>query len=167
LPALEVFVTRRTTIELFKEEMKFSAGHFTIFSATSREHLHGHNFAVGLVVDAAVTDEGMAFDYGILKQKLRELCRSLNEVFLLPASSPHLQIVEQDDRVSLTFDGACWSLLKRDVKILPLCNITLEGLSQYLLDQLLPEIASTHDVSTIVVKVYSGPGQSASAEWHR
>lgn len=160
-------MTKRTTIELYKEEMKFSAGHFTIFSATSRESLHGHNFAVGLEVDTAVTDEGMAFDYGILKQRLRELCRSLNEVFLLPAKSPHLEIVEHDDRVSLTFDGACWSLLKRDVKILPLCNITLEGLSQYLLDQLLPELASTGDIYGIVVKVYSGPGQSASAEWHR
>ena len=37
---------RTTTLELYKEEMKFSAGHFTIFSATERENLHGHNFSV-------------------------------------------------------------------------------------------------------------------------
>ena len=34
------------TIRLAKENMKFSAAHFTIFSASERERLHGHNFRV-------------------------------------------------------------------------------------------------------------------------
>jgi hypothetical protein len=38
---------RRTVIEIQKEYLHFSAAHFTIFSATVRENLHGHNFHVG------------------------------------------------------------------------------------------------------------------------
>ena len=41
-------------IELSKEYLNFSAGHFTIFSATERENLHGHNFQVRGAVTAAI-----------------------------------------------------------------------------------------------------------------
>ena len=39
---------KTTTIGLQKKNMKFSVGHFTIFSATKRERLHRHNFNVAL-----------------------------------------------------------------------------------------------------------------------
>ncbi|EQD50251.1 hypothetical protein B1A_13514, partial [mine drainage metagenome] len=35
---------RSVEVDLSKERMKFSAGHFTVFSASERENLHGHNF---------------------------------------------------------------------------------------------------------------------------
>ena len=50
-----------TTIELFKEDMKFSAAHYTIFSATERETLHGHNFNVHAAITAQIHDLGMLF----------------------------------------------------------------------------------------------------------
>ena len=43
-----------TTLELCQEEMKFSAGHFTILSATERERLHGHNFTVYVAITGVV-----------------------------------------------------------------------------------------------------------------
>ena len=50
-----------TTIDILKEDIKFSAAHFTVFSATERERLHGHNFHVGLSVTAPVGSNGMCF----------------------------------------------------------------------------------------------------------
>ena len=44
-------MTQLTTIELSKEYLKFSAGHFTVFSATERERLHGHNFSVSALTE--------------------------------------------------------------------------------------------------------------------
>ena len=41
-----------TTINICKEALKFSGAHFTIFSATDRERLHGHNFRVRAEVTA-------------------------------------------------------------------------------------------------------------------
>ena len=37
---------RLTTLYIDKESHKFSAAHYTIFSATERERLHGHNYSV-------------------------------------------------------------------------------------------------------------------------
>ncbi|KAJ1474389.1 hypothetical protein T484DRAFT_1832500 [Baffinella frigidus] len=41
---------RYSTIEIGKEDMKFSAAHFTVFSAKERERLHGHTHAVKVQV---------------------------------------------------------------------------------------------------------------------
>ncbi len=44
----------RTVIEITKEALHFAAAHFTLFSATERENLHGHNFYVALEIEAEV-----------------------------------------------------------------------------------------------------------------
>jgi 6-pyruvoyltetrahydropterin/6-carboxytetrahydropterin synthase len=160
-------MARRTRIELHKEAMKFSAGHFTIFSATRRENLHGHNFTVHVEIDGLVSDNGMTFDYGGCKKLLIDTCHALNEVVLLPARSPHLAIDEADGQVVARFADERMVFLKRDVKLLPVRNVTCEELAGYLLAGVVETMTaeSEHAVNRVVVKVSSGPGQSASAEW--
>ena len=68
-----------TCIEISKEDLKFSGAHFTIFSATERERLHGHNFKVSLLLTADVGDNGMCFSYVEIKTRLRKLCAQLDE----------------------------------------------------------------------------------------
>lgn len=59
------------------------------------------------------------------------------------------------------------TFLRRDVLVLPVRNVTCEELSAYLLDGIVRDTGylSEHDIRRITVKVLSGPGQSASAEW--
>ncbi|MDB3933713.1 6-carboxytetrahydropterin synthase, partial [Luminiphilus sp.] len=45
-------MTRLTTLHIEKEAHKFSAAHYTIFSATERERLHGHNYFVSVRIVA-------------------------------------------------------------------------------------------------------------------
>jgi len=160
-------MSRLTTIEIFKEEMKFSAGHFTVFNATERERLHGHNFTVQACITGRVKDDGLVFDYGIYKRKLIELCRAHNEYFLLPMNSPHLRIEEQARHIVAHFNGEEIPFLKPDVMLLPVTNVTVEELSQYLLGKLLEFRSERSDgeVLQIVLKVFTGPGQGASATW--
>src|SRR5262245_19667496 len=119
-------MVRLITLELFKEDMKFSAGHFTIFSATERENLHGHNFRVHVAIDAEVLENGMCFDYGVYKQRIRDLCAAWDEVTLLPLHSPHLQIEEADGYIHAIFNGERIPFLRRDVLLLPIVNATVE-----------------------------------------
>ena len=163
----EMSVQQRTKIELFKEEMKFSAGHFTIFSATHRENLHGHNFSVHVEIDALVSDNGVTFDYGPMKKRLFELCRSLNEIVLLPTRSPHLRVREEGGRVIARFADEELIFLKRDVRLLPIRNVTIEELAAYLLEAVVADVSGepAHGVSAVAVRVFSGPGQSARVEW--
>lgn len=156
-----------TTIELFKEDMKFSVAHFTIFSATQRERLHGHNYQVRAAITANVDPAGLTFDYREYKQKLRSLCRELNEYTLLPTQSPHLKITEEQNYYHCSFNKEVIPFLQSDVKLMPLANITVEALSQWFLKKLIKDKSSlqSHCIQKIVISVSSGPGQSGSATY--
>ena len=151
--------TTTTIIELAKEAFHFSAAHFTMFSATRRERLHGHNYFVRCRIECQVGEDGLVFDYTELKQRLKDLCAELDEYTLLPADSPWLALSEQDGQVVVTHDQDTFSFPAADVHLLPVTNITLEALAAYLLDTLLAtEEAAKADCSSLTLAVSSSPG---------
>lgn len=156
-----------TTIELYKEDMKFSSGHFTLLSETERERLHGHNYQVRAQITAILDQNGLTFDYRFYKNKIRQLCRQLNEYFLLPSQSPYLSIEQKKPYYLCHFNGEAIPFLPCDVKLLPIANITVEALSQWFIDQLLLDEATlmAHQIQTLQIHVSSGPGQSGSSTW--
>ena len=147
--------------------MKFSAGHFTIFSATERENLHGHNFNVYISLTANILENGMCFDYGIYKKRINDLCREWNEIVILPGQSKYLKISEEDNYIYAYFNNEKIPFLKRDVIILPIENATVEDFSYLMLNKLIsnPEELNSFQIKEITVKVFSGPGQCGSANW--
>ncbi|MCY3987616.1 MAG: 6-carboxytetrahydropterin synthase [Gammaproteobacteria bacterium] len=155
------------TIEIDKKYLKFSAAHFTIFSATERERLHGHNFSVGVSVTAAVDENGMCFDYRELKSRVQSLCEELDEYTLLPAQSPFLRITEHEEHYLAEFNGETLRFAKPDTKLLPVRNTTVEEYSRYLLSRLLEDRAffGPDRVESVVLKVSSAPGQYGVACW--
>ena len=158
-----------TTVELQKESMKFSAGHTTIFSATEREPLHGHMYAVYLALTTWIEENGMTFDYRYYKERIHKLCRHLNQTFLMPQFSPFLTYSEDDEYYYFTFNHKKMPFLKEDVTLLPVSNITVEELSRWFVMKLIDdtEELERHRIEKIVVKVFSAPGQSASHAWQR
>ena len=160
-------MTTFTTIELCKENMKFSSGHYTIFSPTHREKLHGHNFTVYAAITAAVDKNGMAFDYDLYKEKLRQLCKGLSEYFLIAGNSPHQTIEEDGEYLYVHFNNEKIPFLKKDVLVMPLTNITVEELSRWFLSELTSNTddIEQYQIKKIKVKVFSAPGQCASAKW--
>ena len=158
-----------TTVELQKESMKFSAGHTTIFSATDREPLHGHMYCVYLALSTRVEDNGMTFDYRYYKIRIHDLCQHVNQTFLMPQLSPFLEYAEDDEYYYFTFNHKKIPFLKEDVTLMPLTNITVEELSRWFVNELIKdsEELTRHRIETIVVKVFSAPGQSASHSWQR
>jgi 6-pyruvoyltetrahydropterin/6-carboxytetrahydropterin synthase len=160
-----IVVTRLATVDIHAEEHSFSAGHFTIFSATQREDLHGHNYNVTVSMQVEINDNGMAFDYRVYKNKLQQLCQQLDRRFLLAGQSNYLRIEDTGEMWIAHFNQERIPFLKRDVLILPICNVTIEELSHWFLGQLTQnkEELKTHGVQHIIVKVLNGPSQSGSA----
>lgn len=160
-------MSRLSTIELHKDSMKFSAGHFTIFSATKRERLHGHNYTVYLALTTFVGDEGLSFDYRDYKEKIYALCRRLSQAFLLPTQSKFLKIEDDGDYINAYFNNEKMPFLKSDVELLPLTNITVEELSKWFVDHLASDQADLqkNKIQSILVKVSTSPGQSGSTQW--
>jgi 6-pyruvoyltetrahydropterin/6-carboxytetrahydropterin synthase len=156
-----------TTIEISKEDIKFSAAHFTVFNATERERLHGHNYAVGLAVTAPVGDDGICFSYRDIKTRLRGLCAALDEYTLIPQLSPHLRIDENANFYTVWFNGEDIPLRKSDTLLLPIRNSTVEEFARYLRDCFVGDCSFVADrgICEVVVKVSSGPGQTGSSSW--
>lgn len=158
--------SRYSRIEVSKQALNFSIGHFTILSATERENLHGHNFQLVCEITAPLGDDGLMFDYGILKKLLRGLCDAIDEQMILPAHSPYLTIEQDKDYTVAIFNGERMPFLERDVTVLPIANVTVEELSHYFLDQLLqhPDLKD-RGITEITVKIGSSPGQFGAASW--
>jgi 6-pyruvoyltetrahydropterin/6-carboxytetrahydropterin synthase len=156
-----------TRIEISKEYLHFAAAHFTLFSDTERENLHGHNFQVTLDAEAPVQDDGLTFDYNILKRTLKALCDELDEQVLMPEHSPHLAIEQGDGYTYAVFNAERIPFLARDLTLLPVRNVTVEELAHYMLERLV-----AHDdiralaIDSLHLRCSSGEGQWASAHWN-
>ena len=128
-----------TKIELFKEDMKFSAGHFTIFSSTERENLHGHNYRLYVSLVTQINEDGMSIDYRLYKDKMRSLCKILDEIVIIPGLCKYLVINETNQHFQIEFNSETMIFLKRDVIVLPIKNVTVEELSNWFVNQITME----------------------------
>ena len=160
-------IDSNTTIEINKENLKFSAAHFTIFSATERERLHGHNFSVSVSITAPVDENGMCFSYQELKTIVGALCDELDEYTLLPTQSLHLLVTDNDEYYIAKFNDETLYFTKTDTKLLPIRNTTVEEYSRYLLSRLLEDTVffQAYQIKSVVLKVSSAPGQWGAAGW--
>lgn len=147
-----------------KERHKFSAAHFTIFSATDRERLHGHNYSVSARFLAEIGDNGFSADYNVYKNRLSKLCEELDEYMLLAGDSPYQRIEEEGEFYRVHFNSEEMLFLKSDTLVLPIRNATVEEFSRYLLDKLIA-ISPPGELKEAELFVASGPGQKAGASW--
>ena len=158
---------RTATITIDKEDIKFSCGHFTVFSATERERVHGHNFGVECSVECVVGDNGMAMDYQIIKSLLRQICSEWDERMLIPTKSKYLKVVRDGNNIGVIFNGQrVLEVMEEEVQCLPIRNITGEELSDYLtryLEGALSQYIESGDILNISVSVSSSKGQSVTS----
>jgi len=155
---------RLATLYIDKEAHKFSAAHYTIFSATERERLHGHNFSVSAMIAAPMGDNGFAADYNVYKRRIKMLCDELDEYLLLPAHSPHQHIEEDGDCYRVVFNRQEMRFLRSETLVLPIVNSTVEEFAHYLLRRLL-DASAGEALAEVQVCVASGPGQKGCARW--
>lgn len=160
-----------TTIEIDKDYLKFSAAHFTVFSGTERERLHGHNFRVIARFVAEVNNNGMCVDYSVLKKKVQQVCDDLDEYTLIANESPYLSVentrIDNNDFYKVTHNQEVMLLRQEDSLLLPVSNTTVEELSRYILEQILQDEAfkTQCEFKEIDIWVSSGPGQKGMTHW--
>ena len=155
---------RLATLYIDKEAHKFSAAHYTIFSATERERLHGHNFSVSAMIAAPMGENGFAADYNVYKRRIKALCDELDEYLLLPANSPHQRVEEDGESYRVVFNNEEMRFLRSETLVLPILNTTVEEFAHYLLRRLL-DASRGEALAEVQVCVASGPGQKGCARW--
>lgn len=151
-------------VRVERNRLKFAAAHFATF-ADGCEPLHGHNYAVGIEVAGALTDESWVVDFGALKAIGRAICDELDHRFLLQRESRVLQIDEGMSNWKVRFRERGWVFPKDDVLPLPIDNTTAERLAEYIAGRVREALAArgARNVRTISVEVEEAPGQSAAA----
>ena len=158
--------TKHVWIEIHKEAHHFSCAHFTIFSATERENLHGHNYTVRARAQCTIADSGLCFNYNELKGMIETICKSLDETTLIPSLSPYLSIRSEKNYVCVDFADETLKFLHRDIKVLDVRNISVEELVNWFIAKL----TSTKQFRALSIirfelSVSSGPSESATATW--
>lgn len=150
-------------ISLKKQSFKFSSSHFTIFSETKSERLHGHNYKVkvNLQVDKISQDLALAFDFNDIKPIIQKICDSWDERFLLPIKSKFLKISKNKKHTTILFNNKTYTLPDSDILELPLANITSEALAQLFAESLKQHI-KIKSIKKIIVFVEESFGQGAS-----
>lgn len=153
-------IVRRVKVE--GGYLRFSAAHFITFGGKC-ERLHGHNYGVLVELEGTLGEDRLVFDFTVLKQITREICRRLNHHFLLPMHNPHLKLTRQGDAWELRFGEKRYVLPIVDVVELPIDNSTAERLAEYICHELLRELKAyeTANLQTITVGVEEAPTQMA------
>ncbi|CAK4126639.1 unnamed protein product [Aphanomyces euteiches] len=152
-----------------KDYMKFNAAHFIAFQGF-RERLHGHNYRMSVTVTGTkVGHDGYLMDFGDIKTIARDVCRELNEHFLVPMKSDVLKIDANDENVTLvTEDGKTFSFPRDDCSLLPIVHSSAEELALYLMDVLLErftmEKMQQRHATKIEVSIAEAENQLAAVE---
>lgn len=147
------------TLRFAKADFKFSVAHFTLFSATEAEPLHGHNYRLRVEVAGEELDErGLLAASDAVKRRVRELCAELDDRVLLPERSPLLAIDQADGAIDVRFAERRYRFPAGEVVLLPLVNVTMELLARMLWRKLADDLAAP--LSTLSVEVEETEGQS-------
>lgn len=151
------------TLNLSKEDFKFSGAHFTTFSATEAERLHGHNYyvEVSLTGSSKSLDHGMIVDLQVPKNKVRAYCDEMDEKVLIASKNPYTEIKETGKNIEVTYSDKFYSFPATDCYLLPTENVTIEELAKFVSDQLLNSFKEL-PVSEYKVSVYETRGQSST-----
>jgi len=155
------------TVHLAKESFKFSSTHFTIFSESKAERLHGHNYQVVCDIELSEISSaiGMAFDFNIIKPEIKALCDQIDEYILIPARSPFLKIKHIADSLEMEFAGRRYLFPKADCRELELVNITSEELARYFCERLWSQLQKRPEVKSfrsLQISIEETKGQSVS-----
>jgi 6-pyruvoyltetrahydropterin/6-carboxytetrahydropterin synthase len=150
----------RYVLRLAKEDFKFSVAHFTVFSDTVAEELHGHNYRVRVeVAGAGVDDHGLLMDLRGLKAEIRRLCGELDSRTLLPEHSTLVHVTARDGGYEVRYGARLYRLPAADVRLLPIRNTSIEELAAWFWRMLRPTLAASA-TTELRVEVEETAGQS-------
>ena len=150
----------RFVLRLAKEDFKFSVAHFTVFSETVAEELHGHNYRVRVEIAGPGTDaQGLLMDLRGVKSEIRRLCGELDSRTLLPERSALVRVAIVGGGYEVRYGERLYRLPAADVRVLPILNTSIEELASWFWRELRPSLRGSA-ITELRVEVEETAGQS-------
>jgi 6-pyruvoyltetrahydropterin/6-carboxytetrahydropterin synthase len=152
-------------VSVAKDYLVFASAHFITFAGHRCEGLHGHNYRARVTIEGALDEESwFVFDFVILKRIMRRLCDDIDHKVLLPLENPKIQIAEQEESVTVAYEGKPrYRFPRSDCVLLPVPNTTVEMLAELLANRLRGELNAmgARGLTSIEMEVEENFGQSA------
>jgi 6-pyruvoyltetrahydropterin/6-carboxytetrahydropterin synthase len=147
-----------------RNRLRFAAAHMATYSG-QLEPLHGHNYALQVEVDGALTADSWVIDFSTLKRLARQICERLDHRFLLQGDSDVLRIEHHENICTVTWNTKSYRFPLEDVAELPIDNTTAERLAEWIGGRLAEELMAlgATNLTELRVGVEEAPGQ---AGWH-
>lgn len=147
----------RIEISGWEAKIRFSAAH-VIAGHPKCGRLHGHSYAVHVVLHGDIGDDEMVFDFGVAKRTLRKLADRLDHRFLVPATSAR---PAGKGVVKVVAGPKTYTVPRSDVALVEVEATSAERLAQYFARRLVEDAAFPAAVHEVEVGVDEGPGQGA------
>jgi 6-pyruvoyltetrahydropterin/6-carboxytetrahydropterin synthase len=151
------------SIQVSKENLKFSAAHFIAYPGF-REPLHGHNYQVGVKVEGELGASGYVLDFGLIKRLLKSIVDRLDERTIIPARSDCLEIKRESGSVHVRYEQDEFIFPAGDVAMLEIAHSSAEELARFIWNELCSELRTRDALAGVIaleVSVAEGPGQAA------
>lgn len=156
-----------TSLQLAKQNFKFSSAHFLIFDEKSAERLHGHNYQVrveiGIPDQDAMKATGFFVDFNVFKKYIKSALDRWDEMVILPKNHPDMKFNTRGTSLEVTFRDRFYTFPSNEVVLLPVTNTSVEQLSRLLAEDFMREF-KTHKVSFVSVYVEETLGQGATTK---
>ncbi len=152
----------RLEIDGWSAGLRFSACH--ILPGHRRcGRLHGHTYAVNVVIEGEMGGEGYVADFFDVKGVLKKIIDKLDHRVLVPARSARVCVIPDGRRLRVRVDGKDYLLPRGDVALLDIPHVTAEELAQYILEKASGEVRRLGRVRELRIGLFEGLGQSAWA----
>lgn len=162
-------ISKFLSLKIDDPRCNFSAAHFTLFSKSKRERLHGHRYLVKGTFEMEKREGDLQVNYQEIRSLIFSLCQQFNERVLIPTLSPNLKIELQHNSILASFGSSFFSFPKEDVALLPLKNTSIEELSLFFLESFISASPPSYleIFSAIQISIGSSPYTSMRAQWTR
>jgi 6-pyruvoyltetrahydropterin/6-carboxytetrahydropterin synthase len=123
-------------VEVSKDLLVFSAGHFITFAGGICERIHGHNWRAKLMVEGPLDENEYVFDFIALRDDAKAIVDRLDHRMLLPTESDLIHVKQVGKQVECRFEDRFWSFPADECVLLPVPNTTAELIANWFASEL-------------------------------
>jgi len=154
------------SVRISGDEFSFSAAHFITYGAGQCESLHGHNYRATAEVFGPVDENRYVIDFVVFGEMLKNILRELDHGVLLPADHPTVAISTSGEEIEVRHGVRRWVFPRGDCRLLPIGNVTVEMLAQYIGQRLIDalEVRMGRRPGWVRIELEEYPGRTAICE---
>lgn len=145
----------------WSSKITFSATH-VIPGHTKCGRLHGHDYAINMVIHGDIGPKGVIMDFVSVKEFLRGIASELDHRVIIPGRDPRVAV--EKDRVRYDVGSGELVFPRSDCIVLDIEVASAEMLANFVLDRVTKKVDFPGNVKRIEIGIDEGRGQGAWAE---